>query len=222
MHVPPSILPPPSLARTFQLRRAIILPSLQPSLTFTKPGDTPHRFPLSFRPITIRPNSSPPPFNFFFVGYLSGREREKCLDIVFHRGDRDNVYRSGFYVEFIYLFFLSLSSCFASRDAKQIDRRGNLRTVPKISPRNSSLDESIFRISEGCSRWKYRRTDGFLLLFFLRFQKSLTRFGCKNVKIDPFSWKVVIPSSGLNVSRWIYVRFLLAAVWQLPTAVLFR
>lgn len=68
---------------------------------------------------------------------------------------------------FIYFF---LSSCFASRDAKQIDRRGNLRTVLKISPRNSSLDESIFRISEGCSRWKYRRTDGFLL-FFLRFRK---------------------------------------------------
>lgn len=64
--------------------------------------------------------------------------------------------------------------------------------------------------------------DGRISSFLSSFQKSLTRFGCKNVKIDPFSWKVVIPSSGLNVSRWIYVRFLLAAVWQLPTAVLFR
>lgn len=106
-----------------------------------------------------------PPSLQFLLCRLSirSREREKCLDIVFHRGDRDNVYRSGFYVEFIYLFFLS--SCFASRDAKQIDRRGNLRTVPKISPRNSSLDESIFRISEGCSRWKYRRTDFFFSFF---------------------------------------------------------
>lgn len=157
--------PPPS-ARTCQLRRAIIL---QPS-TFSHLYQTGgHATPFS---VIFPPNyhSSQPTFNFFFpffVGYLSGWE--KSLDIVFHRprGDGDNIYID-LETGDSYLFIFSLSFfLFPSGDAKQIDRRGNLRTVPKISPRNSSRWIDISHL-EGCSRWKYRRTDG---------RRTLLRFG---------------------------------------------